>query len=146
MSDKKSIKIRPIIAIVCDDIRTENNGKPILIGIYTGGITLSGPVINNSDGVSNLSIFLWILCEVKEAGVASFEIKIIHPNPKHQFCMKAKIDIDSIPHPTELMPLALGPIPLNLWENGNLQILFKHEDEDEYQTLRNIPITLQIIE
>lgn len=142
----KIIRIRPVITIVCDDVRMENNSKPFVIGIYLGGINISGIKPANPDDISNLSIFLWIPCEVTELGTAAFEIKIISPNPKHQLHFKGKVDIDTIPQPTELVPLIFGPIPLKLWQDGDLKILFKHEDETDYQTLRVIPVKFNTID
>lgn len=35
-------KLSAINALVCDDVRIENNGKHIIIGVYTGDIIVSG--------------------------------------------------------------------------------------------------------
>lgn len=142
----KNVKIRPIIAIACDEVRKEDNGKPFLVGLYTGGMTLGGVVPPDADDVCNLSIYLWIPFEITEIGVASFEVKLVMPNPKNQLRIRGKLSIDNIPQPTEITPLVLGPFPLKLWQSGNLEILFKHEDEAEYQTIRTIPITFNPIE
>lgn len=146
MSEEKRVKIRPIIAIVCDEVRMENNGKPFLVGIYLGGINVSGPKVEETDEVYNLPIHLWIPFEATEPGIANFEVKLIMPNPKHQMRAIGKVVVEKIVQATEIVPLTLGPFPLKLWENGNLEILFKHDDEEEFQTLRTIPVTYTPIE
>lgn len=145
MSEKRSVRIRPIIAIVCDDVRIEKNGKPFLIGIYTGGITLTGSAIpENYSEVSNLQVHLWIPFEAEEAGSSDFEVKLIMPNKKDELRYQGKMVIESPPKIGEIIPLTLGPIPLKLWESGNLVILFKHAEDDKYQTIRTIPVDLNI--
>jgi len=54
--------------IVCDDARTEDNGKAILIGIYTG-------TINPSKAPALMSFVLWFLGEVEGEGKFRIEIK-----------------------------------------------------------------------
>ncbi len=146
MLKESTIKIKPIITVVCDEVRMENNGKPFIVGIYLGGIIVNGTLpsdIEDIDNITNMDVYLWMPFEASGPGIASFEIKIMMPNPKHQLRAKAKVIIDKLPQPTEITPLVLGPFPLKLWQNGELQILFKHEDESDYQTLRTIPVTFK---
>ncbi len=40
MTDKDALKVKILSVVVCDDVREENNGKEILIGVYSGAITV----------------------------------------------------------------------------------------------------------
>ena len=36
-------KFKPSTSVLCDDVRREDNGKYILLGVYTGGINFDAP-------------------------------------------------------------------------------------------------------
>ena len=59
---KPEFKVR--YGIVCDDLRIEDNGKQILIGIYNGGIVL------NSFPAPTMLLTLW--CDVEQTMHAVF--------------------------------------------------------------------------
>lgn len=40
MTESVAPKVKILSAIVCDDVRVENNGKEILVGVYSGAITV----------------------------------------------------------------------------------------------------------
>jgi hypothetical protein len=135
------IKIKPIIALACDDARMENNGKPFLIGIYQNDAHFRGIVPPNADEIFNWSIHLWIPFQAEEIGTANFEIQIIGPNPKNVVVGKGRVILGNKPRETEITPLVLGPFHLKVWQNGEVKILFKNEDDKEFQTLRIIPVS-----
>jgi hypothetical protein len=142
MPKGKGIKIRPIIAIVCDEVRQEHNGKPFLIGIYANNIILKGvlPPENERNAISNLTVHLWIPFESDEIGEVFFRIRLIGPSPKQKMGIKMRAVVPEIAPRTKITPLAIGPFPLPLWESGDLKVQFRHEDEEDWQTLRIIPV------
>ena len=40
MIDESAPEVKILSAVVCDDVRVENNGKELLIGVYSGAITV----------------------------------------------------------------------------------------------------------
>lgn len=55
------VKLIPKYGIICDDVREENNGKSIIIGIYTGDI-----LVKKFPCVLNLSVWLGVNIEIEE--------------------------------------------------------------------------------
>lgn len=56
-------------ALVCDDIRTEDTGKAILIGIYTGSINLKRMP-------TKLRLALWLIGKLEGSGPFKLALKI----------------------------------------------------------------------
>lgn len=65
--DKKSLNLKVTSALLADDIRRESNGKLILVGVYTGGISFTNPLPIRKNS-------LWALVLGKVAGEA-FEFR-----------------------------------------------------------------------
>jgi hypothetical protein len=62
---------RVIAALVCDDVRKEDNGKEILIGVYTGGIVV--PAMPAA-----LILSLWLFLEPKGSGELPIEMQLLN--------------------------------------------------------------------
>lgn len=140
------IKIKPIMAIVCDEARQENNGKPFLIGIYTGGINIETTNVPATlpDGTNvgvALNVCLWIPFEAKEKGNALINIRLIGPGENNNVGVKMKLEISNLPQSTEITPLVIGPLPIKITESGDIKILFKNDDDDDWDILRIMPVT-----
>lgn len=134
--------IRPITAIVCDEIRMENNGKPFLIGIYTGSINLQVDEIpEDKDEIHNFQMSLWIPTEITQIGAAEVEVQIKTPNAK-PILIKAKIVTEKLLMKGEMVPISMGPIPLKLWQDGEIEIQFKQPNEDNWSTIRTLPVII----
>jgi hypothetical protein len=61
-----------LYTIMCDDVRQENNGKFILIGMYSGGMTV--PMIPISPPV----LTFYVAVEIDRPGDYPFRMKLIH--------------------------------------------------------------------
>lgn len=71
---KKEVKL--IDWMICDDIRTEDTGKHILIGIYEDNIVV------NTLPVILPQIYIYTKWNTEETNIKNFEIKINQPNGK----------------------------------------------------------------
>jgi hypothetical protein len=140
------IKIKPITALVCDDVRHENNGKPILIGLYTGDMTITAPMPTQEEieTCCNINVYLWIPFEVEETGEAKIEIKLTGPNQK-EMGLKMGIHVRELSSKNNPSPLTVGPFPLKLWQNGNLKIEMKNSSDKEWETIRIIPVKFNAV-
>lgn len=73
------MKPRVVTAVVCDDIRREDNGKEILIGVYTTDLRLQGYP-------AQIPVSVWILLEGTLAKEHKFTVQIAVPgNPNAVF-------------------------------------------------------------
>ncbi|MEZ5887665.1 MAG: hypothetical protein R3D56_12395 [Paracoccaceae bacterium] len=96
-------------ALLCDDVRREDNGKLILIGVYTGGIVFSGPF---PAALSNLFVFLSANTSLEDVDVefrlfqntGARELRLVRGNFKRD----AKAPTSALGRID--LPIPLGPI------------------------------------
>ena len=62
------LALRQVAAILCDDVRTEDNGKQFLIGVYSGDIVVSTLP-------STLALSVWLNAEVISGGKAPIKVE-----------------------------------------------------------------------
>lgn len=147
----KKIKIVPIIAVLCDDIRHEDNGKEMLIGIYRGSININHrqapiskqkpttPIDNTLPVHPILHLSLWIAFEVHELGESVIELEIDPPG-NEKMSIKAGIKIDNPKSFTELNAFQFNKFPIVLSKEGDLKVSFRNVGEEKWKILRIIPI------
>src|SRR3954452_10030963 len=90
--------------LICDDIRKEDNGKFILIGIYSAEIlTETFP--------ANLRIYFWPIMTAGEAGQYEFDIRIMGPNEAQLVQGSATV---IFMRPGMPNGVSLGPVPIQI--------------------------------
>jgi hypothetical protein len=114
--------------VVCDDVRREENGKDILIGVYSSGILV--PQLP-----ATLSLSFWIQFRARDAGEIAADFRLMGGEDVkfaevHGRLQMAKPGIGS---------LALGPIPVALQVLRPLTLQFKQGDRD-WTTIEEIPV------
>lgn len=142
MSKNKMARIKPVMAIICDDIRTEDNGKPMILGIYRGKIKVNLPA---EDAKVKLFLSLWMPFEVLKLGDIVIEVKITGPGPERQFEMKANASFDKIPPEYEIPSFNFIGFPVFI-EDGNLEIFYRHKGDSKWIKLRTVPIVKKIMD
>ncbi len=144
MPEKKQIRIKPTLALLCDHVRQEANGKPFIIGIYTSGITIQKPDNTRMPAAAKpvLSLALWVAFEATEAGQASIEFLLVGPDPKRRIKINAQIEFEKAPPSHEISALAFDGLIIPIERSGELEILFKHKGDSDWHTLRTVPVTL----
>lgn len=143
-------KIRPILAVLCDDIREERNGKPFILGVYNAGINVEmppyfDPSLIPENAEMPLSLALWIPFEVLEIGEGAVNFKLVGPGPSHKIAVKAQLKIEQMPDPNELTAFSFTGLVVPIKE-GKIDILFKHDDDDdddEWQTIRSVQMNIK---
>jgi len=134
------------MAVLCDNILQESNGKPLLIGIYTGGITVATPsnILEGHNAVLNLS--LWLPFRIPGTGKVSIEVKIIGPSTENTMMLKGQILIEHKPSSYEIAAFNfIGLTMLVGKEGGELKILFRNEGEKKWTTLNIVPVNTKLI-
>ena len=133
----KIIKIKPVIAVICDDIRKEDNGKPIIIGVYQGDIKINIPPVQ---GPHVITLSLWIPFTISEAGQVEIELKISGPNPENQMKMKAHASFEKAPSKHDMPSFNITGFPLVI-ENGVLEIFFRNKGDNKWTLLRSASVS-----
>ena len=100
-------------AILCDSVRTEDNGKHILIGVYSGGIVF--PKLP-----ARVSFTYWIqLISPIQSGEVVFDIKIKAPGLKSSTTNEITLLVE---RKEELAVLVIVIPAINIIEEGELTL------------------------
>lgn len=122
-----SLRVKPIFALFCDDIRFENNGKQILIGVYTGDILPAQfPAV--------ISISMWVAFERTNniSGELPIEFRVINNEGNSLGYGSAKLHLTTDPHDGAITLLGL---PLHLTKPDTLRFQLKQAD-DPWESIR----------
>lgn len=124
-------KVRFEGVIVCDDVRREDNGKEILIGVYSGDITL--PRLP-----ANIRIFFWAMLYVEEGGEQTFNIRVLGPGEVQLIQGNFHALLPDTP-PEGSLPI--GPLLLQIQTAGQLSLQIKREG-GEWETIKTKSVIL----
>lgn len=119
--------------VLCDLVRTENNGKQILIGVYGQNIVF--PAFPATAPLS-----LWIRFMPKKLGQIKSELQAIGPHGA--ILLKANLLTNIQKEATSI--LVVGPIPLSFQSDGMIKFQMK-EDGCDWEMLLEIPVAKGII-
>ena len=118
MPDK--IKLKAIAAVLCEDVRREENGKQILIGVYSGDIVSMG-------FPANLGLSVWVNAEVSQTGKGSFQIKFVLDGSDMNANMDAEVEVLNSESP---IGIASPTLPLSVPRPTTLRVMWKVADGD----------------
>ena len=126
MSD---VSLRIENVLVCDDIRTEDNGKALIIGVYTGSIS-------PRKFPAKLKLSYWLVGKMQGQGTFRLEIKVAF-KPDDDAGKPSSMTVGFDGQVTELVDkpqdvqLAIGGEPvLEFSGPGQLSVAVKTDDED----------------
>lgn len=125
MADGKAVAV-PLFAVVCDDIRQEQNGKYILIGVYDSINAILPAVLN---------LAFWIQLDAVKAGSFNFDVKISGPHGIEYLNARAEAGIGQ----AGISSFALGPFPINVQLEGDIKLDVKF-DGAEWTTVKSIKV------
>lgn len=133
-------RIKPIMAILCDDVRKEEGGKPFILGIYVGGVKVYP---QEDQAIMQLIMSLWVPFQVLEVGNTGLEFRILGPNEDNKIEIKAHLELSAIPPAHEINAITLKGFPLQFSKDGNIQIQYRHEGDEAWETLRSVPVEIK---
>lgn len=123
------LPFKVVAAVLCDDIRQEQNSKHILIGVYNGGVVVpSFP--------AQLIICWWLQILPNEVGKFEIDVQLIKDNK--DVLVKAGIGIELIAK--EWAAMALPKIPIQLHGEGHLQLQMKKTSESDWETIQQFDV------
>lgn len=113
--------------VVCDEIRKEDNGKAILIGVYSGDILVNELPIQ-------IGISLWVHLNVSGPGEIPFEFRFVGiKSAVSELSGNANIK------GAGAAIISTPPIPVLLESEGELKIEMKYGDSD-WRLVRSLEI------
>lgn len=119
-------------AVVCEDIRVENTGKNILIGVYANDLNVTiAPAV--------LRIAIWLQFEGIEPQGAKFEFRSTLAGKK-KFDGKVTINAPAV---DDKATVSLGPFLLRIEEGGDLRVDVRFEDSKRWKTVIKMPVLVR---
>lgn len=132
-------RIIPLCVIFCDDIRKENNGKEILIGVYGGGITVA-------QVPATIIISEWIRFKRSGDGVATIplEFRVIDLSENKTFgYVTTQLSLrQSEPGFSRFGSIALPGLPMVINHAATLTLQMKHHSDEPWETLGSVEVTI----
>ena len=119
------IKLKVIAAALCEDVRREDNGKQMLIGVYSGDVVSTG-------FPANLAFAVWINAEVLQPGKGKLQIKYILDGSDMTSNMEAEIEAPNADSP---LGIASPALPLSVPRPTTLRVLWKIASGDWEEVL-----------
>lgn len=153
-------RIKPIIAVLCDEIRLEANNKPFIIGIYTGVLSVDLPPeakpglnkvsskkvdLNTPVGIpKRLYLAMWVPFEVLDPEATiniDVEFQITGPDPDSKLNIKANLEDTGAAHdPYEMQAFSFSGLPMKMTQSGELNIFFRHTGDEHWEKLRTMKV------
>jgi hypothetical protein len=118
--------------IICDDVRREDNGKEILIGIY-------GSAMLVSKFPAAVSPVLWMQVRPMKSGELRFSIRLKNEADAVFHEISGGVNVDA---PGEMGAVSTPPAPIQV--NAEMQLVFEMKQEGgEWTKVREIPVKKQ---
>lgn len=129
---KQNVSINLMHSIVCDDIRREDSGKFILIGVYPELIML-----NMLPAQIILSIWMQFKMQLLEKTTLEFEVR----GDALQDTMPFTLDIgdENLFGKNEIVPLIIK-LPFNLKAIGDFTIYFRKKGQQEWTAAQTVMV------
>jgi Family of unknown function (DUF6941) len=119
-------------ALVCDDARREDNGKDILIGVYSSDIRVTRFPIT-------LRLVLWLQAMIKSTDPVKLELQVLGPNNAQ--LATANIELE-VPRPDSVGSIPLGPMSVQIQSEGALVFKMRDASESTWEQILSMPVAL----
>ena len=126
--------VKPIAAIVCDDIRQEKSNKDILIGVYSNEL-----IIHKKPARLRLSVF--VLVDVLEIGETEFEIRLDGPDGPSENSIKGVFEGAQSTSSRHRIGLPFKSFVIVLASDGDLLVRFR-EPGKRWRTIAVLPVRI----
>ena len=113
------------IALLCDDVRREQSGKDILIGVYAGDVLVPQLPIQ-------IPIACWLLVKPKKTGDLEFDLRIKAPGSAPPFEMKVVANVSDSSEPFAFFS---PPIGIRIESEGSMQIFGKPKSSQKWKNI-----------
>jgi Family of unknown function (DUF6941) len=127
-------RIHPVAVIVCDDVRIENNGKHIVIGVFSESI-------NVPQFPANIRVAQFLIFTTSGQGDASIDLQVRFPGASVFPTIHLEAHVAGPMKPHQMQNVALPPVVIGIAEAGEMSVFYKIEDED-WRILRSVGVAL----
>lgn len=124
--------MKPLAAIVCDDVREEWNKKEMLIGVYGNDM-----LINKLP--TSLRLAVHVLVEMEGEGMVPFEVEMEAPDHSNKTKVGGAIEILAPTKMHQQVGLSLPGFVIKISEGGEL-IIRMRQHEGEWETIKSLPV------
>lgn len=125
----KQPKLSIKYAVICDDIRREDNGKQILIGVYSEDIIVSS-------FPAQLNLAMWLQCKAENSGEVNFDFRALRDGNDEIFKGSAKIQV---PTADKLLSIAVTPLIVQIISPGTLTFQVR-QHQGRWQTVKKMGV------
>ena len=101
--------------LICDDVRIESNGKYILIGVYSGNITLRKPL-----PVTLPMLAFWIQLDLQKIEYGNYELRLLDPRKREAAHFRGSARFARPDEPGVLICMT-GPITLSSYGSYSVE-------------------------
>ena len=123
-------RIKPLCAIFCDEIRREDNGKELLIGVYSGSLQV--PILPTP-----IMLSIWVPFERSGVGKVPIEFRLLGPDDR--MIGYGTIELNFIDADYSLGSLPLRGLTAVLVRPGEIIFQIRQHDES-WITVRKLPV------
>lgn len=139
MSEQQNkLVIRPVTAILCDEIRRENNDKRLFIGVYNRQIALKK---FSGDDIGFIPLAMYVPIEVKNLGESRLDFQIRGPTTDQVMNLEGNI-IMKEPIPGGYTSVELNGIPIEIKGGGMLEVFYSVDSGKEWHSIYQLPVTV----
>jgi hypothetical protein len=124
-----------LAALVCDDVRREDNGKEIIIGLYSADIRLPG-------FPANMRLVFWMQVLVETTEQAKFQFRVMGPNEAQ--LVTADVVLESSPPAGTVGSIPLV-VPIQIQSVGILRLELRDGPESEWEEVKRISVAQTVI-
>lgn len=104
--------------LMCDDIRIENNGKYLLIGVYSGTVRLRRPL-----PVTLSTLSFWIQLDLKKLDYGDYELRLLDPRRQEAAHLRGPARFTRVDEPGVVICLT-GPLTLSSYGTYSVEFGF----------------------
>jgi hypothetical protein len=123
-------RINPLSAIFCDDIRREDNGKELLLGVYSGSLQV--PILP-----APVMLSVWVPFERSGIGKVPIEFRLLGPDDR--MVGYGTIELNFAESDYTVGSLPLRGLAAMLVRPGEITFQLRQHDES-WTTLRKLPV------
>lgn len=118
-------------AVICDDIRREDNGKQILIGVYSENIGIpSFP--------ANIALSIWLQCIGSKAGEVPFDFRLLFDGRE----ISGGSGSINVPFPNKMLSVGIGGLFAQILSPGTLTFQIRQHG-GRWQKIKQIHVAQQ---
>ena len=118
-----------IVVIICDDVRREDNGKEIIIGVYTSEIIVSSLP-------ANLNLVFWVMLEPNGMDTLAFDLRLIGAQDQS---LAAGSATAALPDPYKLSSFHIR-LPIQVQTAGKIRLQWRQTGSKDWETIREIGV------